>query len=48
MDRYENRLTSISRQDWSFNRRGEQDSARHDEKVKQSIMDHLDDVVSDG
>ena len=47
MDR-ENRLTSISRQDWSFNRRGEQDSARHDEKVKQSIIDRLDQVVSDG
>jgi sporulation protein YhbH len=48
MDKHENRLTSISRQDWSFNRRGEQDSARHDEKVKQSIIDRLDEVVSDG
>jgi sporulation protein YhbH len=48
MDRHENRLISISRQDWSFNRRGEQDSARHDAKVKQSIIDRLDQVISDG
>lgn len=41
-------LASISRQDWSLDRRGEQDSARHDEKVKESIKDNLENVISDG
>jgi sporulation protein YhbH len=39
---------TISRRDWSFDRRGEQDEARHNEKVKDSIKDNLDEVVSDG
>lgn len=44
----EQRLISVSRQDWSFDRRGAQDEARHNEKVKDSIKDNLDNVMSDG
>lgn len=48
MSRYEYGQASISRQDWSFDRRGERDEARHNEKVKESIRGKLGDVVSDG
>ena len=44
----ENRHTFVSRQDWSFRRRGEQDEARHNEKVKEAIKGNLDQVISDG
>lgn len=48
MNRYEYGLASISRQDWSFDRRGIRDEERHNEKVKESIKDKLGDIVSDG
>lgn len=48
MDNHENRLISVSRQDWSLDRRSERDETRHNEKVKESIKDNLDNVVSDG
>ena len=41
-------LVSISRQDWSLNRRGERDQERHNEKVKEAIRGNLGDLVSDG
>lgn len=41
-------FASVSRHDWSFDRRGARDEARHDEKVKESIKGNLGDVVSDG
>lgn len=41
-------LASISRRDWSFDHRGEQDRARHNEKIKDAIRDNLDEVISDG
>lgn len=48
MERSSRYLTSVSRQDWSFDRRGAKDEARHNEKVKESIKGNLGDVVSDG
>lgn len=48
MEGYENRLISVSRQDWSLDRRAVRDEERHNEKVKESIKDNLDSVVSDG
>lgn len=41
-------LTSISRRDWSYDRRGERDSERHKEKVKEAIRDNLGDLINDG
>ncbi len=41
-------LASVSRQDWSNDRRGARDEARHNEKVKESIKNNLDTIVSDG
>lgn len=41
-------LTGIIRRDWSFDRRGEQEEARHNEKVKESIRDNLGNIISDG
>lgn len=38
----------VSRQDWSFDRMGEKDANRHNEKVKEAIKDNLQDVISDG
>lgn len=48
MEANEQWVTSISRQDWSLDRRGAQDEARHNEKVKESIQDNLENIVSDG
>jgi sporulation protein YhbH len=48
MDNFEQPYAFIARRDWSLDRRGAQDEARHNEKVKESIRDHLEDVVSDG
>lgn len=36
------------RLDWGGSRRAERDAARHNEKVKDAIKDHLEDFVSDG
>lgn len=44
----ENGVVSISKQDWSLNRQGSQDSLRHDEKVKEAIKDNLQNIISDG
>ncbi len=41
-------VVSISKQDWSLNRQGSQDSLRHDEKVKEAIKDNLQNIISDG
>ncbi len=41
-------IASVSRQDWSNDRRGARDEARHNEKVKESIKNNLDTIVSDG
>lgn len=38
----------ISRRDWSFDRVGEKDAARHDEKIKEAIKDNLQEIISDG
>ncbi|HET8883855.1 MAG TPA: DUF444 family protein [Candidatus Saccharimonadales bacterium] len=43
-----NRYTGVSRQDWSFDRMGEKDAARHNDKVKEAIKGNLQDVISDG
>lgn len=48
MERDNNFVASVSRQDWSLNRRGEKDSARHNEKVKESLKGNIGDLVSDG
>ncbi len=48
MENNERWFASISRQDWSFERRGDQDAARHNEKVKEIIKDNLEGVISDG
>lgn len=48
MENFEKGLVSISRRDWSFDRRGERDESRHNEKVKEAIRDNLDNIVSDG
>lgn len=45
---HQEQFFAISRQDWSLDRRGERDEARHNDKVKESIKDNLDDIVSDG
>lgn len=42
------RMVSVSRQDWSFDRNIARDEARHNEKVKEAIKGNLDSVVSDG
>lgn len=47
MDFLESRV-AISRQDWSFRRRGPQDEARHNAKVKDAIKDNLPTIISDG
>lgn len=41
-------LASVSRQDWSLNKRGARDQERHNEKVKEAIRGNLGDLVSDG
>lgn len=48
MKNHEQRNISVSRQDWTFDRRIERDEGRHNEKVKEAIRDNLDSVVSDG
>jgi uncharacterized protein len=40
--------SSISRHDWSLQRRGAADEARHNEKVKEAIKDNLPTIISDG
>lgn len=44
----EEKWVSLSRQDWSFHRRGPIDEARHNEKVKEAIKHNLDSIISDG
>lgn len=39
---------TLSHQDWSLHRRAHVDQARHREKLKEAIRDHLTDIVSDG
>src|SRR6185437_9726914 len=39
---------TLSHQDWSLHRRAHVDEARHREKLKEAIRDHLPDIVSDG
>lgn len=48
MENHEQRNMSVSRQDWTFDRRIERDENRHNDKVKEAIRDNLDSVVSDG
>lgn len=38
---------SVSREDWSLHRQGQQDQERHREKVREAIRDNLADIVSD-
>ncbi len=42
------RLVSVSRGDWSYERRAKRDEDRHNEKVKEAIKDNMDSLVSDG
>ncbi len=44
----ENFPVSVSRQDWSLRRKGPEDEARHNEKVKDAIKDNLPNIISDG
>lgn len=44
----ENFTAAISAQDWSLHRQGPIDEARHNEKVKESIKDNLQNIISDG
>lgn len=37
----------VSREDWSLHRKGQQDQARHQEKVREAIRKNLADLVSD-
>mgnify|MGYP001244694825 CR=1 FL=1 len=39
---------TLSHQDWSLHRRAPIDEARHRERLKEAIRDHLTDIVSDG
>lgn len=48
MQNYESSRSFISRRDWSFDKQGEQDQARHSEKVKDAIKGNLDAIISDG
>lgn len=48
MHEQEQKFTAVSRQDWSLHRRGAQDEARHNEKVKEAIKGNLEQVISDG
>jgi sporulation protein YhbH len=48
METNEQWFASVSRQDWSLERRGARDDARHNEKVKEAIQDNLENVISDG
>ncbi|MHB1004120.1 MAG: sporulation protein YhbH [Chloroflexota bacterium] len=41
------RLISLSRRDWSLNRKGPIDQARHNEKVKEAIKANLQDIISE-
>jgi uncharacterized protein len=41
-------VATISRQDWSFHRKGEEDEIRHNEKVKEAIKDNLPNIINDG
>lgn len=38
----------INRKDWSFDQQGDQDQARHKEKVKEAVKGNLDAIISDG
>lgn len=48
MENMRHDTVAISRQDWTFDRRGEKDERRHNEKVKDAIKQNLGDLVSDG
>ena len=48
MEKHEQRNMSVSREDWSFDRRIERDEKRHNDKVKEAIRGKLDSIVSDG
>lgn len=45
-----NRYIGVSRdpERWSYDRMGERDAARHNDKVKEAIKDNLQNVISDG
>lgn len=38
---------SLSQEDWSLHRKGQQDQARHQEKVKEAIRQNLPDLISE-
>lgn len=38
----------ISQQDWTLHRRGSQDEARHNEKLKEVVKENLPNIISDG
>ena len=40
-------LFIVSREDWSLHRKGHQDQARHQEKVREAIKQNLPDLVSE-
>lgn len=42
-----NRLFIVSKEDWSLHRKGYQDQARHQEKVREAIKQNLPDLVSE-
>lgn len=37
----------VSREDWSLHRKGYQDQARHQQKVREAIKQNLPDLVSE-
>lgn len=45
-DRHE-ALYTVSREDWSLHRKGHQDQARHQQKVREAIKQNLPDLVSE-
>ncbi len=47
MDADNRRNFIISREDWSLHRKGHQDQARHQEKVREAIKQNLPDLVSE-
>ena len=48
MSNHERWLSSVSRQDWSFDRSIDKADQRHNDKVKEAIRGNLDSIVSDG
>ncbi|MHA7964613.1 sporulation protein YhbH [Paenibacillus sp. CAU 1782] len=47
MSTEDNRLFIVSKEDWSLHRKGYQDQARHQEKVREAIKQNLPDLVSE-